>query len=163
MITEILKTAEVKSLYEKHGSALVAYVCCCGVDFASAEDVVQQLFLKLLQGHTPKPQTPLAYLYRAVRNASLNLRRNLQREVEMQESETWLVAPNGHPEEVLTLQAALRELPEEQRESVFLRVWAGMTVQEIADMLDIPISTAASRYRYALEKLRERLQLVAEP
>jgi hypothetical protein len=68
VITEILKTAEVKSLYEKHGSALVAYVCCCGVDFASAEDVVQQLFLKLLQGHTPKPQTPLAYLYRAVLN-----------------------------------------------------------------------------------------------
>jgi DNA-directed RNA polymerase specialized sigma24 family protein len=61
----------------------------------------------------------------------------------MQESETWLVAPNGHPEEVLTLQAALRELPEEQRETVFLRVWAGMTVQEIADMLDIPIGTGA--------------------
>ena len=162
MVTNTLKVAEVKALYEKHGSALAAYVCCNGLDFAAAEDVVQQVFLKLLQGRTSVPQTPLAYLYRSVRNASFNLRRNLQHEVEMPDSETWLVGPGGHPEDVLALQSALRELPEEQRETVFLRIWGGMTLQEIADMLDIPVSTAASRYRYALEKLRERLQPAAE-
>jgi DNA-directed RNA polymerase specialized sigma24 family protein len=37
-------------LYEKHGAALAAYACCCGLDFASAEDVVQQVLLKLLRG-----------------------------------------------------------------------------------------------------------------
>ena len=157
MGADTLKTAEIQSLYEKHGSALAAYVCCRGIDFASAEDVVQHVFLKLLEGNILTPQTPVAYLYRAVRNASLNLRRNLHREVEMND-ETWLVGPHRERAEVLAVQAALRDLPEEQRETVFLRVWAGMTLQEIADTLDIPINTAASRYRYALDKLRERLQ-----
>jgi RNA polymerase sigma-70 factor (ECF subfamily) len=162
LVASTLQAAEVKSLYEKHGSALAAYGCCCGLDFALAEDVVQQVFLKLLGGQTVIPQTPLAYLYRAVRNASLNLRRNLQREVEMRPGEIWLVGPDGRREEVLALQAALQDLPEEQRETVFLRIWGGMTLQEVAGTLDIPLSTAASRYRYALEKLRERLQPLAE-
>jgi RNA polymerase sigma-70 factor, ECF subfamily len=162
LATTILKAADVKALYEKHGSALAAYLCCRGFDFAAAEDVVQQVFLKLLQGRTPVPQTPVAYLYRSVRNASLNLRRNLDREVEMPDSDTWLVGPEGHAEEALTVQTALRDLPEEQREIVFLKIWGGMTLQEIADLFDIPINTAASRYRYAIEKLRERLQPGAE-
>ena len=62
----------VKRLYEKHGAALAAYGCCCGLDFGAAEDVVQQIFLKLLQGDTKEAHSPLAYLYRAVRNAALN-------------------------------------------------------------------------------------------
>jgi len=153
-----LSAAEVRSLYEKHGSALAAYGCCHGLDFASAEDVVQQVFLKLLEGQASRPVMPLAYLYRAVRNASLNLRRNLQRAVEIADDETWLVSPDGNAEEALSVQAALRDLPEQQRETVFLKVWGGMTLAEIAETLEIPTNTAASRYRYAIEKLRERLQ-----
>jgi len=156
-----LKTVEVKALYEKHGAALAAYGCCCGLDFASAEDVVQQVFLKLLEGNLSSVQTPLAYLYRSVRNASLNLRRNFRREAEMPAEEAWLVGSDGPREEALAVQAALVDLPDEQRETVFLKVWAGMTLQEIAGVLEVPMNTVASRYRYALEKLRERLQPVA--
>jgi RNA polymerase sigma-70 factor (ECF subfamily) len=162
LVISTLKTAEVESLYEKHGPALAAYGCCCGLDFASAEDVVQQVFLKLLQGRTLMPQMPVPYLYRAVRNASLNLHRDFRREVEMPDRETWFIGPDGHPEDVLALQAALRELPQDQRETVFLRVWGGLALQEVADTLDVSINTAASRYRYALEKLRERLQPVSK-
>ncbi|MFZ3341252.1 MAG: RNA polymerase sigma factor [Terriglobales bacterium] len=161
MTLNALKAAEVKSLYEKHGAALAAYVCCRGLDFAAAEDVVQHVFLKLLEGEYASPRTPLAYLYRAVRNASLNLRRDSRREVGMPEDESWLVGGDAGREEALAVQAALRELPEEQREAVFLKVWGGMTLQEIADVLEIPMNTVASRYRYALEKLRERLQPAA--
>ncbi|HTS57438.1 MAG TPA: sigma factor [Terriglobales bacterium] len=116
-----LSAAEVRSLYEKHGSALAAYGCCHGLDFASAEDVVQQVFLKLLEGQVSVPVMPLAYLYRAVRNASLNLRRNLQPAVEIGDRDTWLVSPDGNAEEALSVQAALRDLPEEQRETVSLK------------------------------------------
>lgn len=158
MPPKALNAAEVKSLYEKHGSALAAYACCCGLDFATAEDMVQQVFLKLLQGSTSMPEAPAAYLYRAVRNALLNHRRNFQREVELPDDEACLVISGGRPDEALAVQAALRDLPEEQREAVFLKVWGGMTLQEIGELLEIPINTAASRYRYALEKLRERLE-----
>jgi RNA polymerase sigma-70 factor, ECF subfamily len=160
LIPNSLKSAGVQSLYEQHGRALAAYGCCCGLDFAAAEDVVQQVFLKLLEARTPMPENPLAYLYRAVRNTSLNRRRDFRHEVEMPADETWLVGHDRSREEVLAVQAALRDLPEEQRETVFLKVWGGMTLQEIAGVLEIPMNTAASRYRYALDKLRERLQPV---
>jgi RNA polymerase sigma-70 factor, ECF subfamily len=156
-----VKAVEVQALYEKHGAALAAYSCCCGLDFSSAEDVVQQVFLKMLDGHLSSPQTPLAYLYRSVRNASLNLRRGFQREVEMSADEAWLIGPDSCREETLAVQAALQDLPDEQRETVFLKVWAGMTLEEIAGVLEIPMNTVASRYRYALDKLRERLQPAA--
>jgi RNA polymerase sigma-70 factor (ECF subfamily) len=152
-----LTTGLVRKLYEKQGAALAAYACCYGLDFASAEDVVQLVFLKLLQGNAMAVHTPLAYLYRAVRNGSLNYRRDRRRETELPGEEVWFVHATADRAEVLSLQNALRELPEEQREAVFLRVWSGMTLLEIAAATETPLSTVASRYRYALEKWRERL------
>ena len=122
METNKLTADEVKSLYERHGSALVAYACSCGVDFASAEDMVQQVFLKMLRTGQSKPQVPLAYLYRATRNACMNLRRDRLRETELPEEESWFLHSSGNHEQVLTLQKALRDLPEEQRETVFQRI-----------------------------------------
>jgi RNA polymerase sigma-70 factor (ECF subfamily) len=148
---------EVKSMYEKHGAALAAYACSCGLDHASAEDVVQQLFLKMLGMKAFVPQAPLAYLYRATRNASLNLRRNRRGETNLSDTESWLTHPGANHLEVLELQRALKELPEEQRETVFLKVWSGMTLKEISEITETTLNTVASRYRYALEKLRDRL------
>ena len=148
----------VKALYEEHGAALAAYGCCCGLDFGSAEDVVQQVFLKLLQGTLREVKAPIPYLYRAVRNASSNQRRDRRRETEMPECEFCFTHPTVDQAEVISLQNALRALPEDQRETVFLRTWSGMTIQEIAETTETPLNTVASRYRYALEKLRERLR-----
>ncbi len=52
---------------------------------------------------------------------------------------------------------AIRELPEEQREVVTLKVLADLTFREIGAVMGIPENTAISRYRRALEKLRARL------
>jgi len=144
-------------LYQKHAAALAAYACSFGLDHALAEDVVHQLFLKLLGEKAFAPQAPVAYLYRATRNASLNLRRDRWRETDLQVTESWFTHPSGGHDEVFTLQNALKELPDEQRETVFLKVWSGMTLLEIAEVTETPLNTVASRYRYALEKLRERL------
>ena len=54
--------------------------------------------------------------------------------------------------------AALEELPSEQRVVVQLKLWGGLTFEQIAVLLGIPLNTAASRYRYGLDKLRERLR-----
>jgi len=152
-----LTTDEVKLLYQKHGATLAAYACSCGLDHAAAEDVVQQLFLKMLGEKTFAPQAPVAYLYRSTRNASLNLQRDRRRETDLPDTEPWFIHPNSSQVEVLTLQKALQELPEEQKETVFLKIWSGMTLQEIAEVTETPLNTVASRYRYALEKLRDHL------
>jgi RNA polymerase sigma-70 factor (ECF subfamily) len=151
---------EVKSWYEKHGAALAAYACSYGLDFASAEDVVQQVFLNLLRGIGAELRFPVAYFYRAVRNGAMNFHRDRRKETLLPEREAWLVSPGKSQEEILALQQALSQLPDEQRETVFLRIWSGMTLQEIADVTEVPLNTAASRFRYALEKLRERLRSV---
>jgi RNA polymerase sigma-70 factor (ECF subfamily) len=153
--TTRLNADQVKSLYEKHGAALAAYACSCGLDHASAEDVVQQLFAKLLGDKAFVPLSPLAYLYRATRNASLNLRRDRKRETNLERTDFWFVHPTGDQDEILYLQQALRQLPDEQRETLFLKIWSGMTLLEISEMTEIPLNTVASRYRYALEKLRQ--------
>ena len=157
--TAKLTEEEIRHLYDRHGAPLAAYACCCGLDFASAEDMVQQVFLKLLGG-TPRPHQPVPYLYRAVRNQALNLRRNRRLEDTLVDSEACFVHPGAKAEEIFTLQKALSELPDDQREVVFLRVWSGMTLQEIAEATETPLHTSASRYRYALDKLRERLGLM---
>ena len=56
------------------------------------------------------------------------------------------------------LASALGDLPPEQRAVVHLKLWEGMTFEAIAGLLGIPSNTAASRYRYALEKLRTLLR-----
>jgi RNA polymerase sigma-70 factor, ECF subfamily len=155
--TTKLTPDEVKALYTEHGATLAAYACSCGLDHASAEDVVHQFFLKMLGEKAFAPRSPVAYLYRATRNASLNLRRDRHCETDLKVTESWFMHPNRSQDEVLIVQKVLQELPKEQRETVFLRVWSGMTLQEIAEVTETPLNTVASRYRYALEKLRDHL------
>jgi len=159
-----LTADEVRQLYDRHGRALLAYACSFVVDVAAGEDVLHQVFLQLLKGNTAVPGVPLAYLYRAVRNRALNSRRDGQRAVALDGlSQVPLFEHrDGKKEEAIALHAALSELPEEQREIVVLRIWSGMTLEETADLVGIPLNTAASRYRYALEKLRERLKPLGE-
>ena len=56
------------------------------------------------------------------------------------------------------LAEALGELPPDQRAVVHLKLWEKLTFEAISQALDIPINTAASRYRYGLDKLRDRLR-----
>jgi RNA polymerase sigma-70 factor (ECF subfamily) len=160
-----LSPAEIASFYQRHGAALTAYACSFVNDFASAEDVVHQLFLNLLRKEIPMPDLPIAYLYRAVRNAALNAGRAGRRGTVLENTSELSVFQHkeGNREAALTLQSTLAELPDEQREAVIMRIWSGLTLQEVAVATDVPLNTAASRYRYALEKLRERLKPYQKP
>ena len=155
---QTLSAEDVRRYYDQHGPALVAYACSFVTDAAAAEDAVHQVFLRLLRGDTRVPDVPLAYLYRAVKNAALNVRRNRQRDMPVETQEPCFAHRGGNREAALALQTALGEIPEEQREVVIMRIWSGMTLEEIAATTGVPLNTVASRYRYALEKLREQLK-----
>jgi RNA polymerase sigma-70 factor (ECF subfamily) len=157
-----LDRQEVRTLYELHGAALLAYAISLLQDRAASEDVLQQVFLKLLGSPIAINGQPLHYLYRAVRNTALNYRRGQSRQAALVSNGHWLESPAGLEEIGLALQSALRELPDEQREIIVLRVWGQMTFDEAAAALGIPANTAASRYRYGLAKLKERLQPLAK-
>jgi RNA polymerase sigma-70 factor, ECF subfamily len=153
-----LSAEDVRRLYDQHGPALVAYARGFVRDAASAEDVVHQVFLRLLSAEIAMPDAPVAYMYRAVRNAALNARRSGLRLVELDPQSSVFQHRGGNQEAALALERALAELPEEQREVVVMRVWSGLTLEEIATAVGAPLNTIASRYRYALDKLREHLK-----
>lgn len=154
--------ADIERLYEQHGRALLAYACSVVRSVAEAEDAVHHVFARLLRGDIVITGLPLPYLCRAVRNASLNLRRSRQHEAAFDEAGRWLEAPAGMDELALAIERSISRLPQEQREVVVLHVWGGLTFAEIAETLSIPANTAASRYRYALGKLREVLRPLGE-
>ena len=60
------------------------------------------------------------------------------------------------------LERALALLPPEQRGVVQLKLWEGLTFEQIAAVFSIPPNTAASRYRYGLDKLRDELRPLYE-
>ena len=144
----------MQRLYELHGRALLAYACAFLRDPSDAEDVVHQVFLRLLRGETTVAVISAGYLFHAVRNGALNHLRGRSREVELEGDGQWLESPSGSKETALALQSALRALPDEQREVIVLRVWGQLTFEEIAGVVDIPANTAASRYRYGFAKLK---------
>jgi RNA polymerase sigma-70 factor (ECF subfamily) len=147
----------VQRLYEEHGRGLLAYACSFVSSFATAEDVLHQVFERLLRGDLSITGAPVSYLYRAVRNTSLNRIRDRASDVEFKDG--WLESPAGMEQTALELQSALRELPEEQREVILLHVWGQMSFEEAGTALGISGNTAASRYRYGLGKLREQFQI----
>lgn len=145
---------QVRRLYEQHGRALLAYACAFLHDPSAAEDVLHQVFLQLLRDGATEISSP-GYLFRAVRNRVLNQIRDRSREVALGPEAQWLESPSASTETALALQSALRALPEEQREVIALRVWGQMTFEEVANVVGVSPNTAASRYRYGLEKLTE--------
>jgi RNA polymerase sigma factor (sigma-70 family) len=154
-----LKPSDVGCLYVDHGSLLTGYACAILGDRSAAEDVVHQVFTRLLRGDVSIAGRPLAYLCRAVRNTAMNHQRDRSREARLDAANaSWLEAPNGLAEAALAVEAALRRLPAGQREVIVLRVWGQLTFQEIADALDASSNTIASRYRYGLAKLRDILK-----
>jgi RNA polymerase sigma-70 factor, ECF subfamily len=148
----------VLGLYERHGPALLLFARGLAPDHGAAEDIVQAIFLRLLTGSYVIEGNAAAYLYRAVRNEASNDRRSRSREEPLGNEDRWF-RPGERigPSEISALQEALAALPELQREVVIMRIWSGMTLEEVADATGVSINTAASRYRYGLEKLRNEM------
>jgi RNA polymerase sigma-70 factor, ECF subfamily len=146
----------VEGLYRQLGPGLLAYARSLVRDRGEAEDVLQQVFVKLMTAPSDAwPREPRPYLFRAVRNTCLNRRRSTRRETERIETAPMFNAPNGRLDLAADLEAALQGLPDEQREVVMLRLWGEMTTEATAEVLGVSANTVASRYRYALVKLRQ--------
>lgn len=148
--------AEVERLYADLGPVLLLYGAAITGDRARAEDALHQVFLKLLSGKVPMPMEARPYLFRAMRNAVLNSRRAASRDVELT-SASLFHSPRGLEGQAHELERALADLPPDQRQMVVLKVWGGLTLEEAAELAEVSPNTAASRYRYALRKLRERM------
>jgi RNA polymerase sigma-70 factor (ECF subfamily) len=148
-------------LYDQYGPRLYRYALMLLADAPAAEDAVQDAFCQLAAVlRTRTDVATLPYLVTVVRNACYSrLRRRRRSPVITGEALLEPVAPDASGEERVLVGSALRRLPPEQREVVYLRVYEGLTFQEIGDRCRISLNTAASRYRYAIDALRRVLEV----
>jgi RNA polymerase sigma-70 factor (ECF subfamily) len=149
-------TALAGRLYDQYGASLFRYAVMILADRSAAEDAVQQVFAALLKRDRSAIDNDAHYLRRAVRNECYSILRR-PRLVDVAAPLLEPVAEPERPDERLALERAMRELSPDQREVVHLHAYEGRTFQEIADDQGESINTVASRYRYALDKLRKLL------
>jgi RNA polymerase sigma-70 factor (ECF subfamily) len=150
---------EIEQLYRQHGRALLLFAAAITGERSRAQDAIHHVFLKLLEDENLRQATDVkAYLFSCVRNAALNDARARGRNVALADEElAWFEPPSRDYAEEASLRHALMELPDDQRQVTVLHVWGELTFAQIADLLDISPNTAASRYRYALVRLRESM------
>ncbi|MFN3407804.1 MAG: RNA polymerase sigma factor [Limisphaerales bacterium] len=162
---------QLAHLYDDHAPALFAFLLNLTRNEADTHDLLQDLFVTLARHphllNGVRHERP--FLLRLAHNAAIDLmRRRATREQRHKSFAADVLspfAPAADPDEQVfrhSLASALAELPPEQRAVVHLKLWAGLTLEEIAATLDIPSNTAASRYRYGLDKLRARLRPLYE-
>ena len=138
-----------------------------------AADVLQIVFVKLAErrGQLGAVQNPRAYILTMARRATVDLVRSRRRRPAISTEDVAFleVATESSgkdsavtPEESIDARNASRllsELPDAQREAVYLRHFADLTFAEIGRVTGVPTFTAASRYRLGIRRLRKQMQL----
>jgi RNA polymerase sigma-70 factor, ECF subfamily len=129
-----------------------------------AEDAVQEVFVSLVRSRKRLAEVRdlEAYLFASLRRAAgrcaqRRSRLRIASETVLQDA---VARPEPHPRtgRCEELRRAMESLPPEQREVVVLKIDGELTFAQIGEVMDTSANTAASRYRYALEKLRELVE-----
>jgi RNA polymerase sigma-70 factor (ECF subfamily) len=127
---------------------------------ADAQDLVQEAVMEAAQRISNGVPPPVALVYATIHRRAIDWARAEDRRhgresaVNLEAPPAWFDTDVEERERANLIQEAMSRLPEIYREVVTLKIWAGLTFAEIADSLQIPANTAASRYRYGLEQLR---------
>jgi RNA polymerase sigma-70 factor, ECF subfamily len=128
---------------------------------ADAQDLVQDAVVESWRRQIDGAPPPVGLVYATIRHRAIDLARRdgrrLDREVaaHLDNPPCWFDSGVDERERNLLIQKAMSNLPEIYRDVVTLKVWGGLTFGEIAETLDVPANTAASRYRYGLIELRK--------
>ncbi|MBM2809916.1 MAG: sigma-70 family polymerase sigma factor [Chloroflexi bacterium] len=160
-------------LYERYARAVYSLVYRILGDGSAAEDVVQEVFLKLWkqpESYNAERGALGSWLLSVAHNRAIDqLRRRKSREEhplpELRESEE-LVADGaldpadlaGLNEAAAAIRRALAQIPPAQRRAIEMAFFEGKTHVEIAAELDEPLGTAKTRIRLGMRKLRSILE-----
>jgi len=157
--------AAIRQLYSHNARALRRYVGQFCPDRASADDIVQETFIRAWR-HLPqlsaddRPVRP--WLFRVARNLLIDANRAAQaRPVSAPEQPAREIGTDSGLEEVLDRQlvaAALAHLSPAHQSVLAENFYRGGTMATVARELGIPHGTARSRLHYALDALRQQLQ-----
>ncbi len=154
-------------VYDVTASRLIRYATTLTRHRDDAEDALQAALVRIAL--RPKllaeSRLPWAYLLKILRNEALNIVRRRKPMRRLKDDPRWWgdhMSAQGEDEVHRFVRRALSKLPPAQAEVVVLKIWEEMTFAEIGEVLGQSPNTAASRYRYALQKLSLSLHPLAE-
>jgi len=160
-----MELAELRSkLEELHTASFGWALSCCRQNYAEAEEVLQTVYLKILQGKASfdgqsKLQT---WLFAVIRNTAISERRkSLVRSIATPPFENTIDARSQieleRSEVQQRFQAALQRLPARQRETLHLVFYQELSLSEAAQVMSISIGSARQHYERGKKRLRELL------
>jgi RNA polymerase sigma factor (sigma-70 family) len=171
---------QISEAIEREKTRLRNFIRRRVADQSDAEDILQEVFYELVEAYRMmKPvEQVTAWLFRVARNRITDLFRSKKRvastepAVRTQDGEEFqwedlLPSPDAGPESAYArsvllgeMDAALDELPEEQREVFIAHELLGYSFKELAEQSGVTVNTLLSRKHYAVLHLRERLQSI---
>lgn len=129
---------------------------------AEAEDILQEAFVHIWSRRNLFPVIQPGLVFTQIRRVAIDHARREKRRQRREESYARENEPLYFDKSLRfspgELQEAMEQLNREQREVLVLKIWGEQTFESIAETLEISPNTAASRYRYGLEKLRAVLK-----
>jgi RNA polymerase sigma factor (sigma-70 family) len=171
----------ISDAIEREQSRLRNFIRGRVADREDADDILQDVFYELVEAYRmlePVEQVT-AWLFRVARNRIIDLFRRKQREAlrnapaviagdgERLQLEELIPSPDAGPDAAYArsvlleeMEAALDELPAEQREVFIAHELLGQSFKEIAAQTGVSVNTLLSRKHYAVVYLRERLQAI---
>ncbi len=150
-------------LYSKTRAAVYGFSLSITKNEADSEDVLHETYLKIwssASGYTSKGN-PMAWILTIAKNLSLMKLRERNKIHDLKEDEWGKIAAGDstHTEDDKAfLKDALSILGEEERQIIMLHAVSGIKHREIAELLEIPLSTVLSKYHRALKKLKNYME-----
>lgn len=148
---------------EQHAGRLLLFARQQAHLAADAEDLLQESLVEAWRRTGAADPPPMALVAATIRRRAIDKVRSGDRRQRREEAVgtnevPWFDTTATDTETRDWIETALRRLPADQREVVTLKIWGELTFAEIGTALEISPNTAASRYRYGLDKLRQELK-----
>ncbi|MFH1226623.1 MAG: sigma-70 family RNA polymerase sigma factor [Planctomycetota bacterium] len=154
-----------EELLVKYRKSIYNFICRKTNDFSIANELIQELSLKVIEnidGFKPERVGSFRqWLYQIAINLCNDYFRRKQKtrafEFEAKNQLTGRAKETNFGAD-LEIEELLAQLPDEQKEVVLLKIYSGLTFQEISEITKCPLNTVISRMHYALKALREKLK-----
>lgn len=173
--SEVGDTAQaIEEIVARHHHELLAYLTGLLRDRHAAEEVLQSVYLKLVQHRaTVEPDSQRAWLFRVTHNEAIDWRRRQSREslaLRVFEQHSWWRQQTSataetnllRDEQQERIQHAIHSLPPEQRRVLLSRLEEEKTFARIAEETGLPLGTVLTRMRLAMERLTHALRNEAD-
>jgi len=160
------------AFYDHHAPTVFAFLCRMFRDRMEAEDILQETFFQVWREggkYDPSRGSPVAWLIQIARSRGIDRLRQISLKTKRDGGpiEDWHERLQTEPvaetvlmaeESKAVVDAALSELPPEQREVILRSFFGGQTHHEIARQLEIPLGTIKTRIRLGMEKMQKAIQ-----